>query len=375
MKITYITNARIPTEKAHGYQICKMCEQFSDQGLEVELLVPTRRNNIKDNVFSYYSLNKNFLVKHIKSIDFIRYNKFFFGKSAYFQNLFFLINLLFKKPAKESLIYTRNPEIAWLFKKRGYQSFCEIHSWPNKDYLYKFFLKKIKIIVVTQALKDIFLENGFYDKNVLVEPDGVDLGVFDIDVSKEEARKKLDLPQDKKIIGYTGSFKTMEKDKGLKDIFQTLSKTKKDILFVAVGGSEKDIREYQKIADDLKVSNKVQLRKRVDLNKLAFYQKAFDVLLMNFPNEKHYIYYMSPLKMFEYMASKRPIIASDLPAIKEVLSDENAYFVRPSNKDDLIRAIDEAINDNKEKAKKAFLEVKKYSWGKRAKRIINFIKP
>ena len=38
MKIKYITNARIPTEKAHGYQICKMCEEFGRVGVEVELI-------------------------------------------------------------------------------------------------------------------------------------------------------------------------------------------------------------------------------------------------------------------------------------------------------------------------------------------------
>ena len=56
MKILYIANARIPTEKAHGFQICKMCEQLSLQGAEVELIVPKRKNKITQDVFQYYDL-------------------------------------------------------------------------------------------------------------------------------------------------------------------------------------------------------------------------------------------------------------------------------------------------------------------------------
>ena len=56
MKILYMANARIPTEKAHGYQICKMCEEFSSAGVEVELWAPTRENSIKKNAFDFYNL-------------------------------------------------------------------------------------------------------------------------------------------------------------------------------------------------------------------------------------------------------------------------------------------------------------------------------
>ncbi len=55
MKLVYIANVRIPTEKAHGYQICKMCEEFSSQGIKVELWVPTRENNIKEDQISQLS--------------------------------------------------------------------------------------------------------------------------------------------------------------------------------------------------------------------------------------------------------------------------------------------------------------------------------
>jgi len=47
MKLTYIANIRIPTEKAHGIQIMEMCEAFGNHNLETELIIPWRFNRIK----------------------------------------------------------------------------------------------------------------------------------------------------------------------------------------------------------------------------------------------------------------------------------------------------------------------------------------
>lgn len=40
MRLLYLANARLPTEKAHGYQICKMCEAFARTGAEITLMYP-----------------------------------------------------------------------------------------------------------------------------------------------------------------------------------------------------------------------------------------------------------------------------------------------------------------------------------------------
>src|SRR5574343_570990 len=70
MKLLYISNQRLPTEKAYGLQICKMCEAFADLGIELELLVPTRRNSITKDLFEYYGIRRNFKTKIIPSLDF-----------------------------------------------------------------------------------------------------------------------------------------------------------------------------------------------------------------------------------------------------------------------------------------------------------------
>ena len=124
------------------------------------------------------------------------------------------------------------------------------------------------------------------------------------------------------------------------------------------------------------IEKQVVFLPRVSLELLPLYQKASNILLMPFPNTEHYAYYMSPMKMFEYMASKRPIIASDLPSIKEVLNTQNAILVRPGSTQDLVRGVERLLNDTSlgnRIAYKAFSDVVQYTWKKRAKKIISFL--
>ncbi|HRY62339.1 MAG TPA: hypothetical protein P5056_01035 [Candidatus Paceibacterota bacterium] len=62
MKISYLANIRIPTDRAHGIQIMKTCEALSSQGVVVELVVPSRKNSIKEDPFSYYQVKENFKI-------------------------------------------------------------------------------------------------------------------------------------------------------------------------------------------------------------------------------------------------------------------------------------------------------------------------
>ena len=234
-----------------------------------------------------------------------------------------------------------------------------------------------KIITISANLKEIFLRQGFRENKILVAPDAVDLSIFDLRLSTREARQKLGLPPEGKIIIYTGKLKTMDMDKGVGDILAALAKLPADVLFLAIGGSEEDIAFYQKQAQELKVAGKVKFITHVSQNKLAIYQKAADILLMPFPFSKHYAYFMSPLKMFEYMASQRPIIASDLPSIREVLNKENCVFCQPDNPADLAGKISLLLKDEtlaRKVARGAYQDVDKYDWQQRVENILKFIR-
>ena len=101
-----------------------------------------------------------------------------------------------------------------------------------------------------------------------------------------------------------------------------------------------------------------------------------DVLVMNYPSAEHYALYMSPLKMFSYMASGVPIVSTDLPSVREVLTDESAFFVSPDDAHDLTRGLKEALADRRQAGEKAHAAKERgqhFSWEGRAGRILAFI--
>lgn len=290
-------------------------------------------------------------------------------------------------------VYCREPWLLFfmlLYKKfiRLKAEFIyEIHAFEEKKFSQKLINKIIfsnvdKFIFITKNLLDIFLKKyPVIKEKSLIEPDAVDLQIFNLNLTKEEARDKLGLPKNALILGYMGRFKTMGMDKGINDILKAvdiLNKGKgKEVLFIAVGGSNKDVEYYKEKARDLNIEKNVKLLGSHTQAELALYQQTCDILLMPFPFVEHYAYYMSPLKMFEYMASGRPIIATDLPTIREVLNEKNSVIIKPNHPEYLAGAVSRIAQSNdcgKSLAQLALCDVQDYTWEKRVERIIEFVK-
>jgi len=381
VKLFYIVNAKIPTNRACGYQIFKMCEEFATCGLEVELLIPTRYSQFRQDPFEFYESERKFKIRKIRCFDFVKYHKYLGRLGFWLQSLAFMVSLIFKKFDKDAVIYSRSPEIIWLFHLKGYKTVFEVHRWAeSKERLFKWFITGAeRVVSVTEELKKKALGAGFPSERVLVSPDGVDLKIFNLDLSKTAARERLGLAQDKIILGYTGCFETMGEKKGIEETLmavKNIAVTYPNIFFLAVGGSEGDISFYNNLARELGIEENVLLLEKVSRPVLAIYQKACDLLLMPFPFTKHFAYYMSPLKMFEYMASQRPIIATDLPSIREVLNLQNAFIVKSNSPEDLTEVIKSAILKqelSKKISEQAFFDVQQYTWRKRAEKILNFV--
>ncbi len=71
MKLIYVANIRLPTEKAYGVQIMKTCEAIARLGIDVRLIIPTRKSIAFAGVnpFEHYGVEKNFTIQRIPTID------------------------------------------------------------------------------------------------------------------------------------------------------------------------------------------------------------------------------------------------------------------------------------------------------------------
>lgn len=347
-KLIYIANSRIPTEKAHGLAIMKMCEAFADNGMDVELVIPRRKTHINDDPFEYYGVKRNFKITRLWCLDLVK-----FGWLGYWlETLTFMERVVWYLMFKKGIIYTRDEFSAFYLKLHGRRVFWEAHTAKNS--FWAFMLEKVcGVVTISGGLKDYYVSKGFNPDNVMVAHSGVDLSKFDINKSKEELRKELSLPLDKKIIAYIGKRHSMGESKGVEEL--------ESVLY--------SISTENPSVHPLFVTD-------APPRLLPSYMKASDILVMNYPNTEHYAKYMSPLKLFEYMASGTPIVVPDLPTIREVLNESSAYFFEPDNLEDLAKTIEKALIRYPQAqgiAKKTQENVGKYSWDKRAQNIVHFV--
>ena len=376
MKILYLANIRLPTEKAHGIQIMKTCEALADLGHEVELAVPWRANAIKSDPFEYYGAKKNFKIKKLPSLDIV-------GKLGRFG--FWIQSFTFAEAAcwyalakKTDVIYSRDelPLFNLSFFKKNI--FWEAHT-NRYNFIVKRLLKKCAgIVSITEGLKDFYVKKGASGEKILVAPDGVDLEKFAVKASQEQCREKLGLPQDKKIIMYAGHLYDWKGATTLLEAAKIFGEENSgDCLFVFVGGTEKDIKDFKVKAEKMKLSNVLILGHKPH-GDIPYYLKAADILAIpNRSDNEVSAKYTSPIKLFEYMAAGRPIVASDLPSVREILNESNAVLAEPNSPQGLAEGVKSILQSGDLSAKiqsKASEDIKEYSWLKRAEKIVSFIK-
>ncbi|MHB1316307.1 MAG: glycosyltransferase family 4 protein [Minisyncoccota bacterium] len=373
MKIAYITNASYIGGWAHSVQIVNMCKAFSDQNIELTLVVPNRSIYNKVDLFEYYNLQRTFKVKLLPCIDlsvgndcvffyWVRFLSFYISARVYV--LFNNFNFLYSRDLYSSLFF---PSII-----------IEQHSFPKKvNILLKYILsKKRKVVSLTSFIKNKFVSAGVPERNIIVAHSAVDLDNF----KNFESKLNIEgINENNFVIGYVGTLKTMGMEKGVSDCIECLVYLPKETVLLVVGGESLDIEFYKNRAKEFGVFERVHFVGKVSHGDIPSYIDACDILLAPFPQNEHYSYFMSPLKIFEYMASKRPIISTTLPSIQEVLKHEhNALLIPPSDSKALAGAIERLSLDSglaNRISSQAYKDVTElYTWNKRAKDIVQFIK-
>jgi glycosyltransferase involved in cell wall biosynthesis len=235
------------------------------------------------------------------------------------------------------------------------------------------------MVVLTSCMRERFVEMGFPAQKVAVFPDGVDVALFEDLPSREACRRRLELPRHRLIIGYIGRFHTLEMEKGIPELVQAMAHLPSmngiEPLLLCVGGPTDAVPAYLDLARRFGVpAHRLQFVDRVHTRECPFWMRACDVVTIPWPWTEFSAHFTSPLKLFEYMAAGVPIVASDLPSLREVLRHgENAWLVEPGSAQALAEGIGELLSDaqlQQELAHKALQEVRVYTWRERARHIL-----
>ncbi|MFQ5931013.1 MAG: glycosyltransferase family 4 protein [Nitrospiraceae bacterium] len=395
-RLVYIANARLPTEKAHGYQITKMCEAFANDGVQVRLLHP-RRHQLdpalaRSNVYEFYGVPPIFAVSTLSNPDVIRLERVVPGRL--FPAVFLshaltwgLYAAFSARKEKADLYYTRDPTIAYWLVRFGLPTVYEAHVVPSgaRRWLLQRIAEKkplLLVVAITSHIRERLIGMGFAAERVGVFPDGVDLSLFDGLPSKGECRQRLGLPEERAIIGYVGRFRTLEMEKGIPELVEAMADVRpvngSEPLLLCVGGPMETVPIYLDHARRLGVSEqRLQFVDRVPNREVPYWIRSCDVVTIPWPWTEFSAYFTSPLKLFEYMAADVPIVASDLPSIGEVLRHgENACLVEAGNPRALAEGIDRVLGDDSlssKLAQHARREASNYTWKQRAERVLKHV--
>jgi len=357
-KILYVHNADFSKPCANRIQVLNMCKAFKKIRQNISLMsFNCDRRTIKN----LYGYKVNFNLISLKLIG-----------NYYIRSLLLFLKLL-KIKKRYDWIYTRDMIFAFLISKffKGKRVIYELHDASKNRFWYFLFRRTFNnlhcCIVISNGLKNELIKRGLMENKMYVFHDGVDLEKFDIYISKREARNILRLPKDKIIISYVGS---TSKDRDLETFIEVAKKLEnKNILFIVYGKEQDYLIKAQKELKNFLFGYYT--------NKPEIVYKASDILFAGYTKNIVTINYMSPLKLFEYMASKRPVIVADLPRIREIVDEKEVLFYESENEDDLILKIKKLIAYKKlqnKLIKNAYGKVKNYAWEKRAKKIVSIFK-
>jgi glycosyltransferase involved in cell wall biosynthesis len=366
MKILYAANIRLPTEKAHGAQITKTCEAFAKEGVAIELAVTSRSTSVAQDVFEYYALQQKFPIHRLWSTDSIGLGAIGFRAAAI---SFAAALVLFLRSRTYDVLYSRDEMAlcaAYLFGHRAMAWESHAGSW---NMFARFIARRAPaIVVITEGLKDFYVERGIPASKIHIAHDAVDLANFIHPQTQHDAKARLGLPQEKKIALYIGR---LDGWKGADTFCAAASYLPDDVAVVVIGAEPRQLEEFSKRYP------KVVFIEFRPYRELADNQAAADVLVLpNTGKNEISVRFTSPLKLFTYMASGRPIVASDLPSIREVLSEKNAVLVTPDDPEAMAKGVRWCLDHPDEaraRAEAAGVEVERYTWRARATGILAFL--
>ncbi len=369
--IGFLTVSSIPGYSANAIQVMKMAEALIQ--LDPNLFMTAVRGG---SVATHGNLHELYGVTHItKSMK-------IYKSGRRFGFLIYAIRAaLGAKWRGVDVVLTRSIVIGAITAWLGIKTILECHAPPQgREHLFWLALLRSgnfsKLVLISNKLREIIQDHypDIKQLDVVVAHDGVDLARFQNLPNAKTAKLNAGRDLNRRIAGYAGH---LYAGRGIEVLFDC-AEALPDWDFVIAGGTETDIERHRNEIRRRKISN-IEFWGFVPNAHLAEKLSVADVLLM--PYQKRVSIssgtlntsqWMSPLKMFEYMAMKRAIIASDLPVLREVLNEKNAILVEPDKVNDWVSALQKLEQEDSRLplVNSAQRTVSQYDWQKRANLIM-----
>lgn len=369
MKIAYLSSAAVPSNSAHSLQVMKMCQAMQQEGHAVTLILPPGDGKSSANLNLMYGVEIQFQILRVEPPPLLGRRGLAIALSREGKSL------------TPDMVYTRGIDIAWAAAARGLRTAVEIHALPA-GWFGPWYLRmlarnpSVRMITISRPLEDLFRKGypALRNRPILVAPDAVDLERYRDLPSPRQARIRLGFPPERFTAGYFGS---LVAGRGLEQIIDLAGRLP-EVSFSILGGDPTAIDRWKR-----QTSNRENLRWKAHIPnaELPLYQAACDALLMPYQKEVtiqgrgNSAEIMSPMKLYEYMAAGRLILASDLPALRVILNEDNSVLLPADSIDSWAAVLEKARRAKAwagSLAKQARKDVQPHTWRNRVRTIMKF---
>ncbi len=372
MRILYLSVSYVPSRSASSVNAMRMCAALAREGHTVELvtkLTPSRQEQGVDNDFAFYGVADGFSLTKLPRPARRGGGLAFLGA----------VRRLLGQRREVDLVYSRDSLAAWLAARSGHSVIFEAHGLPQSRFG-RFVAGRLlarpelqRIVFICRALEELWREGGLLSSTTetLVAHDASD----PFPTGEQGPRED---PEPLKV-GYVGN---LYPGRGV-DLILRVAADLPSLEFHLIGGRESDLAAWLKRPR----SSNVRFHGFVAPAELHMLYRELDILLMPYQRSvatrtggSDIAQWMSPMKMFEYLAAGRAIVSSDLPVLTEVLEHErNALLVEPEDSAAWRRAIERLAADEAlrirlgEQARDDFKA--HYTWTARARRVLTGLDP
>lgn len=245
-----------------------------------------------------------------------------------------------------------------------------IGSWIYFGQMEKYLVRLVDTIsVASNGLQDLCGERSFPEERSFFVPVGGDLAAFSPEVDGSEIREKHKL--DGKVVLYQGQISGANYVHLYLQAVKLVLEKRSDVSFLVVGGGDK-LDDARKLAGELGVDGRVIFTDLVPHAMVPKYIAAADVAVASFADNKQ-ARCKSPLKVVEYMAAGKAIVASRMGEVPRMIG-EAGLLVDPESPEEMAGAIEQLLDDGTLRSKlgrEARLRAEGiYNWSNSAKTLV-----
>ncbi len=354
VQLVLLANARMPSQRAQSLQVAQMAAAFARAGADTTLLHARRHKtpSLPDGVdlWDHYAVPSGVRprAEAVPCIDWIdRLPRVLQYVPARLQEQSFARNAARRVQTgfPGARVISRELESARLLVRAKHPGvFFECHRVPGSRVRRRWLLEASRgargILAISAGVRDDLVKLGVAEDAILVAHDGYEKSRFANMPQRGAARAELSLPRDVPLVAYTGGLLAW---KGV-DVLIEAARKLPDVYFVIAGGMDLDVKKLRQKAGGLA---NVRIDGFQPPERVLLYLAAADAgVVPNRARPAISARYTSPLKVFEAMAVGLPLVASDVPSLRELLTHErDALLVTPDDAAALAAAIERLIGD------------------------------